>query len=150
MKNINKILDKIISNTYTTEQIINKFCGKVLGRGQYRDVYELKANKNYVVKVEKNMYSCHFMNAREWKNYKVATKKMKKWLAPIWMINNRGDVSVQDKVKFKKPNKYPKKIPAFLHDIHYNNFGWLNGKFVCIDYPVFMFPPWKMKKAKWE
>ncbi|WP_287059492.1 hypothetical protein, partial [Algoriphagus sp.] len=50
----------------TIPQIIEKICGELIGKGTYRDVYELKANPRYVVKIERDMSTGRFCNATEY------------------------------------------------------------------------------------
>jgi hypothetical protein len=50
------------------------------------------------------------------------------------------------------PDNYnlPTKVPEFLTDLKRSNFGFLNGKLVCIDYGMTIInTSLKLKKADW-
>ena len=58
-----------------------------------------------------------------------------KWFAPCVDISPSGHFLIQKKCKPLIDIKcLPKNIPGFFTDVHWNNFGMLNGKFVCFDY----------------
>lgn len=121
--------------------------GKKLGHGAYRDVYECKLNKKYVVKVENN--NDGFSNAREWKLWEhVEYGPFEKFFAPCISISNTGKFLIQERVE-QNNNKLPAKILHFFTDTKPENFGWLNGKFVCCDYGSMGFQQnWNKKKYK--
>jgi hypothetical protein len=132
-------------------RIVKNLCGKKIAEGQYRLVYELKGNKNYVVKIEKFPDKGYFANVTEWKNWmnNKDWKLLGKWLAPCVMINQTGQVLIQKRVKQKEEAKYPKKIPNVFVDTKYANAGWIGKQFVFCDYPFFVQTSLKLKKAKW-
>lgn len=70
-------------------QAYKLICGERLGQGLYRDVYVLKQNPDYVVKIERDPYTYQFANVTEYKNY-INNKEWKwfeQWLAPVELIN---------------------------------------------------------------
>lgn len=138
--------------------IVKSICGKQIGTGLYRDVYLLKQDNNYVVKIERDMSTGTFANATEWRNY-INNKEwsyIKDWLAPIELINQTSQVLVQRRVSLegKKCKDFPKYIPALFTDLKRKNFGWIGDKFVCCDYSFFVSViinkgKNKLKYAKW-
>ncbi len=136
--------------------IIKAICGQKIGFGCYRDVYELKQNKDYVVKVEVDCTNGVFANVTEWRNW-INNKDWKflaDFLAPCELITQDGRILIQRRVTFKSKELYPDRIPAMLTDIKTDNFGWIKNKFVCCDYafiPFYIIKVGKnsMKKVKY-
>lgn len=111
-------------------------CGEKIGAGYGREVWSFGWDDQYVIKLEGNAHS--FQNILEWDLWhrvkSTEDKDLIKWLAPCEMISPRGDVLIQRRTKTLPKNEYPDKIPSFLTDTKYSNYGMLNGKFVCHDY----------------
>lgn len=138
----------------TTVRLI---CGEKIGAGLYRDVYVLKQDSNYVVKVERDMSTGNFANVTEWRNY-IENKEwtyIKDWLAPIELITETGQILIQRRVTLegKKCKDFPKYIPAAFTDLKRKNFGWIGEQFVCCDYS-FLIPIHpkfnkRLKYAQW-
>ena len=147
-------LSKEISNRQISAvELCDLFLGKIIGQGSCRTVYELEIDKTKVVKHEGN--GERFQNvveARIWSEIMNAPY-FAKWFAPIHHISPNGMFVIQDKVDKIPDSQYPTEIPAFFADTKYENFGLLNGKFVCFDYGSIIITEgnWtkKMKKAKW-
>ena len=123
-------------------KIIKLICCKQIGAGVYRDVYILKQDNNYVVKIERDMSTGIFANVTEWRNY-INNKEwdyIKDWLAPIELINQTGQIMIQKRVSLegKKCKDFPKYIPSLFNDLKRKNFGWIGDKFVCCDYSFFI------------
>ncbi len=132
-------------------------CGEFIGKGVYRDVYVLKQNPNYVVKIERNPCNGVFSNVTEWRNYQnnKEWEWLSEWLAPCEMINETGQILIQHRIHHKEKNFYPKYIPSIFTDLKYKNFGWIKDRFVCCDYafiPIFTIRKGesKMKRVKWR
>src|SRR5574343_3505 len=131
--------------------IFDCILGKEIGRGMTRIVYQHRTDPTLVVKVEHEGGA--FQNVREselW--FEIADTKFKKWFAPVVYVSGCGTVIIQKKCEPLDKKKYPKKIPVFLTDTKYANYGLLNGKFVCFDYGSIAFTmDWKdrLKKAQW-
>lgn len=150
-KKIDELLCKV-GKFRSLNYAVKHFCGKKIGRGMYRDVYVFKGYDEFVIKIERDMRRGSFCNATEFRHYiDSAYTPLRKWLAPCYFINETSQIMIQarctrliDGVK----KKFPKKIPSIFTDTHVKNFGWHNGKFVCFDYPFFLYP-YKMKRAKW-
>lgn len=134
-------------------------CGALLGRGLYRDVYVLKQNPDYVVKIERDMSHGMFANATEWRNY-INNKDwnfLSEWLAPCELINETSQIMIQQRVYWdgKRRKDYPTHIPGMFTDKKLKNFGWLSDdRFVCCDYSfmttfLIQVGKSKYKYAKW-
>lgn len=127
--------------------------GKKLGSGLYRTVYEYKLDLEFVIKIAKNVNSrqINFLEMAIWEEL-TECEKLNKWLAPCKTISSCGSYLLQKRAAPLEHTKYPKKIPIFLSDLKYENFGLLNGKFVCFDYGgLFLTHRWStaLKKADW-
>lgn len=131
--------------------IFDCILGKEIGRGMTRIVYEHRTDPTLVVKVEHEGGA--FQNVREaelW--FEIADTPFAKWFAPVVYVSASGSVIIQKKCERVQKSKYPKKIPGFLTDTKYGNYGLLNGKFVCFDYGSIPFTAnWngRLKKAEW-
>lgn len=135
----------------------NLLCGKLLGSGVYRDVFECKLNDSLVVKVEiqnDNGYRT-FMNVQEmhfWNMFN-SIPAVKQWCAPCEFLSPDGHILLQKRVEPLRAAdraSMPDKLPAFLTDLKYDNFGLLDGRIVCVDYGgCIMNPETKLRKAEW-
>jgi len=133
-------------------QTVSKICGELIGKGLYRDVYVLKQNTKYVVKIERDMTTAQFANATEFRHY-IDNREwdfLKDWLAPCELINETGQVMIQQRITHGRRKDYPKYIPYVFTDLKLKNFGWIGDKFVCCDYSFFrMVSNKEMRYAKW-
>lgn len=120
-------MPEIIKNDF-----IKMVCGKCIGYGAYRQVYEHKFNDDLVVKIEVTD-SKFFMNIQEYSVWcEVKGTPFEKYFAPCTDISENGLVLIQHRTQpLKKP---PKEIPAFFCDTKIQNYGLYKGKFVCHDY----------------
>lgn len=153
MKKLNSVkLIKLIKGK-TVKQVIKLICGEKIGSGLYRDIYILKQNPFFVVKIERNMSQTAFSNACEWRNY-INNKEwswFSKWLAPCELINETGNILIQSRITHSGKEHYPKKIPSLFTDTKLGNFGFIMGtrQFVCCDYSFLLFCKPVLKKAAW-
>lgn len=136
----------------TEEYFIKQYCGDWLATGLHRKVFVFKPDDRFVVKMEIGYKE--FANIGEWRNWEwnKAWEKFSQWLAPCEWISDDGIFLIQRRVQRiidGGSNKYPKKIPALLTDTKYFNFGWLDGRLVCCDYPNLISTDFRMKQAKW-
>lgn len=133
--------------------IVKHVCGELIAKGLYRDVYVLKSNPEYVVKIERDMSHAQFANVTEWRNYIDAREWewFANWLAPCEMINQTGQVLIQRRVTPGKRKDYPKYVPAMFTDLKLQNFGWIGDRFVCCDYSFLKtaLPTQKRKGSKY-
>lgn len=136
-----KELEGIFTKRRNEESLLKEICGKLIGSGVYRDVYELKQDPNFVVKVERDMEGT-FANVTEWRNYinSAGWNLIEKWLAPCEMINGNGSIMIQQRVttEGKRRKDYPKYVPKIFTDLKLSNFGWIGDQFVCCDYAFFV------------
>lgn len=121
-----------------TGDLFRLVCGEKLGRGVSREVYRCALDPTIVFKIEADAGS--FQNIIEWETWDTVrfTAGMKndyaKYFAPCIAISPCGTVLVQ---KYARPVDYtelPEDVPKFFTDLKKENFGLLDGKFVCIDY----------------
>jgi hypothetical protein len=145
-------LQKAISHK-SISRVIKTACGKMIGSGTYRDVYEVKGSDRYVIKIERDMSKAVFANATEWYYYIQCARweKLSPWLAKCIMINETSQVLVMQKVKPVKSIVHcPALIPSVLTDTKIENFGWVGKRFVCTDYSTMIIgQPLRMRKAHW-
>ncbi len=118
---------------------IRFLCGKLLGTGCSREVYEYGGNGEFVVKIEVNS-SDMFQNVMEynfWQDTR-AHPSMQKWIAPCLRISPHGIYMIQERttpVTLKELEKRIKKVPVWCADLKVSNWGKLpNGRIVCHDY----------------
>jgi hypothetical protein len=127
--------------------------GNRLGEGMSREVFELRTNPAYVIKIETRGQS--FQNAAEWETWNwVNGGPLAKWFAPCEFISSCGVLLIQRKVAPLRDSELPARVPAFLCDLKIENFGLLNGKFVCCDYgtvpSAIRLVAKRMHRAKWR
>lgn len=139
----------------TVQQIIDKVCGELIGFGCYRDVYELKGNPRYVVKVERDMSKGRFANAMEYRNWCDLRwwTYLDGWLCPCVRITETSQVLVQKRAKpVKSVDQLPVMVPSIFTDLKPGNFGFIGKRAVIVDYPdvIVVTPTNKFKKAKWR
>lgn len=119
-----------------------------------RDVYECLQDKECVIKHEPRGDS--FQNVLEWEVWNsVKGTKFAKWFAPCIDISGNGLYLIQKKAEMIPESDYPKKIPHFLTDLKFKNFGKIGKQFVCVDYgttvclSISKSLTHETKKAKW-
>lgn len=126
--------------------------GKKLGGGIGRQVFVYDLNPQFVIKIEQS----GFQNVVE-REIWLATKTTKhaKWFAPVRRISGLGCILLMDRTLPAPRSSFPKKMPDFLGDLKYSNFGMLRGKLVCHDYGTLcnflhaVPSRVKMSKAQW-
>lgn len=114
-------------------------CGKHLGRGMSREVYECRIDPTLVVKVEERAGS--FQNVVEWETWdRVKDTPYSRWFAECKWISDNGAVLLMERTIQPMPSQYPDKMPVFLCDFKRTNYGMAkscNGAktwLVCHDY----------------
>lgn len=118
-------------------ELENLILGEKLGSGVYRDVYIFKPDKTKVIKVAKDNAKSRTENLIASKLYwdNIYLTPFEKWFAKIYDVSDNGKYLIQERTEKYKKEKYPEKIPSFLTDTKYDNFGYIKGKgLVCIDY----------------
>lgn len=140
-----KLLDNY--KRLSTKRFKQIFCGKRIGEGVSREVFEFVLDKRYVVKIDTTE---DFDNIMEWKiwHHLKDYKALSQHLAPcIWMMPN-GKVLIQRKIRFK--GKYPDKMPNLFTDLKYQNYGFIGKRIVCCDYSRSnLFKSGRVRKVKW-
>jgi len=115
-------------------------CGKFLGSGTFRSVFECNFDDRFVVKVEPRNTNCNIVEYMIWEEVQYLKGNLawvKDWFAPIEWISPNGRILIMRRTKDYPKRKKPEKIPKFLWDIKPNNFGWYKGNYVCHDYGQF-------------
>lgn len=141
-----ELLDK---NTYSSmKRFKKKFCGKELGSGVTRRVFEFKPDSRYVVKIQYRDSALH--NCAEFhiwnENWYAPLQNM---LAPCLWISNSGRILIQRRVSFRSQNRYPDRLPVCFTDLKVTNYGWIGKRFVCCDYAGLKFRIGRHRKIKW-
>lgn len=132
-----------MSNKFIFGEGFNLLCGKLLGEGIHRKVFECRIREDLVVKVEEAEWP-YFANVHEmrvWCDNQHAPK-ISKWLAPCEYMSPNGRIMLQKKVRsISSTDKLPDKLPSFLTDIKRENFGFIGDNLVCVDYAFLLTKP---------
>lgn len=114
------------------------FFGKRLGGGLSREVFEFGYDPRYVVKMEAKG---NFQNVTEYMIWEaVQDTEWAKWFAPVKMISPLGTALIMrravqaEDATDKAKASFPKMLPDFLADTRECNWGWLDGRWVVVDY----------------
>lgn len=141
-----------MSNKRTFEDAFNLLCGDKIGGGIHRTVYTCRLREDLVVKVESDEHR-FFANVFEYKFWADNSycEAIAKWLAPCKYLSPDARILLQRRAEpLPKGYTMPEKLPTFLTDLKRENFGLLDGKFVCVDYAMNIpNPSVKLKKAEW-
>lgn len=114
-------------------------CGKYLGEGYRRIVYEHKNNPNLVIKYLKSHKDRH--NKTEYENWiKLKDTEKGKWLVPCLSLSVDGRYLLQRRVKVL--DKVPEDVPDWIKALpdyslggnKSKHWGMFNGRTVLIDY----------------
>lgn len=125
------------------EDAMNLLCGALIGEGAHRKVFECVIRKDLVVKVDKDTEYRKFTNVIEmefWKN-NMYNKRVAEWLAPCEYLSPDGLLLLQRRCEGIGRTFLPDKLPKFLTDIKQENFGYFEGRVVCIDYAMTIVNP---------
>jgi hypothetical protein len=116
------------------KEFFEAMCGERLGGGMSRDVWSSVLDPSVVIKFETD--KGHFQNVMEWEVWQeVKETKWAKWFAPCVSISGTGSVLIQKRTKVvSNRDKYPVKMPVFLGDFKYSNYGLFKGQMVAHDY----------------
>lgn len=131
----------------------NLVMGEILGEGIHRSVGVFIPDPTLVIKCALSCPNINVLEEEIWQMVK--DTNIAKWFAPVTAISQGGMFLLQKRVERRPRSEYPKRVPVFFGDCKYSNYGWINGRFVCVDYAGFisssMFHKWKgkMKKADW-
>lgn len=110
--------------------------GKKIGGGATRNVYELLHIPNLVIKIE--YASKRFCNVAEYDIWTtVKGTKFERFFAPVVDIDVWAGALIMERTQPITEAEFDaelKRLPSFMCDVHWANFGRLNGKIVCHDY----------------
>lgn len=113
------------------KDFVNLICGKLIGEGQYRKVFEFKQDETLVIKYAHEP-KYNILEYLLWE--KASFTDIGKWLAPIRWISPDCYWIIQARTQPIRPEELPKKIPAIFCDLKPENWGLLGGRPVCHDY----------------
>jgi len=114
--------------------IFNLLVGRKIGRGIHRSVHRLRFSPELVVKVA-HSESGRRANLKEYLIWDIAEcSRHARWLAPVRACSTDGSFLVMDYAHPASRKDFPRRVPAFLSDLQYDNFGILDGRLVCVDY----------------
>ena len=135
---------------YLQSEMFRLICGKELGEGSSRKVFEHAHNRKLVIKTESNVKS--FCNIVEWETWLFAKQtKLKKWFAPCVDISPCGGVLLQKKIVPVDISRLPLEVPECFSDLKVENWGLYKGNIVCCDYGQMVLSiPHKLVKANWS
>lgn len=122
--------------------ILSMFVGEHVGSGASRDVFSVIHDESLVMKVEHSARTFHnqteYLLWNDVKSWPIAD-----WFAPVIGIDSYGNVLFQKRTEpFECEKDFHAAltrtrggfIPKVFEDVHYGNFGMLNGLVVCHDY----------------
>lgn len=122
--------------------VMSMFVGDKIGSGASRDVYALLHDETLVMKVERTARTFHNQTEhliwQEMKDWPISD-----WFAPVTAIDSYGSVLFQKRTQPFECEKDFKAavtrtrggvLPDVFADIHYANFGILDGRVTCHDY----------------
>lgn len=141
-------------NSLIHEDAFNMLCGKLLGEGIHRKVFECKLRVDLVVKVEYETDYRTFANVTEmqfWNDHE-HYKKVSDWLAPCEFLSPDGRILLQQRARpVSEIDILPSHVPSFLSDLKLENFGIIAGRLVCLDYArTIPNPSLRTKKVTWR
>lgn len=127
-------MDTIELSVGMQKQFNHTFVDELIGSGLSRKVWSSKALPDCVIKIEDVAQS--FQNIKEWElwNDMKECKEVSKWLAPCRWISPDGSILIMDRTTVPPKKRYPDRLPKFLTDTKFQNYGLLKGRFVCHDY----------------
>jgi hypothetical protein len=141
-----------VDNSAVFEDAFNMLCGKKLGEGVHREVFECRIRPDLVCKVERGD-ARFFANILEDRFYNLCYFKPAaiKWLAPCEYLSPDGRILLQRRADpIRSTDKLPDKLPTFLDDIKRENFGYIDGNLVCVDYAFYKeYMDTKLRKVTW-
>lgn len=112
--------------------LLRMHVGKLLGQGQYRDVFEYR-DPTQVIKLENRAKSfCNITEHELW--HASAGTRLRRWLAPCIDISANGAWLIQRRTTPLPSGKLPDRVPSVLADLKPDNWGLFEGRVVCHDY----------------
>lgn len=148
-----------MSNNPTFEEAFHLLCGRKIGEGMSRNVFECALLPNCVVKVETDGH--RFQNIMEWQTWNIVSHtKASRWFAQCKWISPNGKILIQERTRPPAPFEFLPKVPVWFTDMKRTNWGMAttssdNKQFlVCHDYGTSLMlqdgtVTKRMKKAEW-
>ena len=136
--------------TTVNRDFFRMICGKIIGAGVFRLVYEHRHRDDLVLKFEP--FEESFQNISEWEFWvdNKDDKRVCPWLAPCEYISPCGMILAMQRTRKPTREEFPNVVPEFLTDLKRTNFGMYMGRLVCHDYGLYNVKvPTKRKKADW-
>lgn len=144
---------KLLGDITKARKFPGEILGEHIGDGVFRNVYALKQDPRYVVKIDREPQSRSFCNALEFRNYidHKEWTQLGPWLCPCVAITIDGYVMIQERAE-RDARKLPAKIPSLFVDKKRDNWGWArDGRPVCFDYPFLVLgEKFKLVRVTWR
>jgi hypothetical protein len=139
--------------TTQLEDLAFLICGKAIGSGMSRNVFEYRLSDKWVAKLEHNST---FQNQVEWEIWNEVKdhKALSRWFAPCIQISGYGQWLIQARTFPIEKRSLPSKVPHIFTDLKIGNWGWLDGRPVCHDYGTMLCRLFgkhaeRLRKADW-
>lgn len=139
--------------TTLSKDVRDLLLGDEIAYGAHRHVFKHATDPGLVVKLED--IAKHFYNVSEWQVWqRVKSTAHAKWFAPCVDIGPSGTILMMKKAEPATAAKLPRMVPAFFTDLKAENWGFINGKPVCIDYGLHLLlevgMTTRMRRANWD
>lgn len=138
------------------DQALMLICGKELGRGVSRTVFEFAPDKTLVVKIEHNQ--ARNQNASEYTFWEAVSYRpeLARWFAGVHLASDMNAMILQTRTQPVTLAELKAKcplVPAFMSDLKVGNWGRIGRRYVCHDYGTALIPErgftTRMQRAKW-
>lgn len=117
------------------DDAFNLLCGRLIGSGMTRKVFNCNLRPDVVIKVEDADIRTHFQNLQEWFVWnRISGTNLEKWFAPVIEISPNGRLLIMARTEPVGASSLPTKMPAFFTDFKPENYGLYKGHIVCHDY----------------
>lgn len=128
-------IESILTDRIVGIEFANFFLGNYLGHGVSRHVFEYAPDpKKWVIKIDCSSFNANALEYDVWGRVE-HMPRVRQWLAPIKKMSRCGRVLMMARADMNRPREdYPKRIPGFLFDVKYENYGFIGKQLVCIDY----------------
>lgn len=139
----------------SSAQFKRRFCGRKIGEGSYRQVYEFLIDDRFIVKIQRLPAFENNLESFIWDEI-CSSPNIYRYFAEVIWKNNNGTVIVMEKIKVlsNSDRKLPARVPAFFSDLHPGNYGFKGRQIVCCDYGnsaiTLGWNKLKTKKCEWE
>jgi hypothetical protein len=145
-----KIMDSVPQWPQSISKARKYLCGKKIANGSFRWVYEFRFDpEHYVVKIDHS--GTMFANITEFRNYmNYDSAPLQEWMCPIVGITDDGKIMIMRRAEMKtKYSDYPKEVPVAFTDRKIENWGFVDGRCVCVDYSFILADQKNFRKARW-